>query len=186
MGATLCCGARALNVVLSLVVKLSCALEHLRFCSCGTWTQEHRPNSCGGNPWTENSMCRIPWTEEPGRLQAIGSQRVRQDWATFTFIYIYISSPSWASFPMPILPQSLKSESESRFVTPWLYGPWNSPGQNTGVRSHSLLQGIFPTQGSNPGLLHCRWILYCLSYQGSVFFFLIFYFIFHIAFYFIF
>ena len=33
--------------------------------------------------------------------------------------------------------------------------------------SHSLLQGIFPTQGSNPGLLHCRWILYQLSYQGS-------------------
>ena len=38
--------------------------------------------------------------------------------------------------------------------------PWNSPGQNTGVGSLSLLQGIFPTQGSNPGLLHCRWILY--------------------------
>ena len=34
--------------------------------------------------------------------------------------------------------------------------PWNSPGLNTGVGSHSLLQGIFPTQGSNPGLLHCR------------------------------
>ena len=37
--------------------------------------------------------------------------------------------------------------------------PWNSPGQNTGVGSLSLLQGIFPTQGSNPGLLHCRWFL---------------------------
>ena len=37
--------------------------------------------------------------------------------------------------------------------------PWNSPGQNTGVGSRSLLQGIFPTQGSNPGLPHCRWIL---------------------------
>ena len=48
-----------------------------------------------------------------------------------------------------------------------LYGPWNSPGQNTGVSSLSLLQGIFPTQESNRGLLHCRWILYQLSYQGS-------------------
>ena len=48
-----------------------------------------------------------------------------------------------------------------------LYSPWNSPGQNTGVGSHSLLQGIFPTQGSNPGLPHCRWILYQLSHQGS-------------------
>ena len=48
-----------------------------------------------------------------------------------------------------------------------LYSPWNSPGQNTGVHNHSFLQGIFPTQGSNPGLLHCKWILYQLSYQVS-------------------
>ena len=41
------------------------------------------------------------------------------------------------------------------------------PGKNTGVGSHALLQGIFPTQGSNPGLLHCRKILYCLSHQRS-------------------
>ena len=45
--------------------------------------------------------------------------------------------------------------------------PWNSSGKNTGVGCHSLLQGIFPTQGSNLGLLHCRQILYHLSYQGS-------------------
>ena len=45
--------------------------------------------------------------------------------------------------------------------------PWNSPGQNTGVGSLSLFQGIFPTQGSNPGLPHCRWILYQLSHKGS-------------------
>ena len=48
-----------------------------------------------------------------------------------------------------------------------LLHPWNRPGQNSGVGSHSLLQGIFPTQGLNPGLPHCRWILYCLSHQGS-------------------
>ena len=48
-----------------------------------------------------------------------------------------------------------------------LYNPWNSPGQNTGVGSLSLLQGIFPTQGLNPGLLHCRWILYQLTHEGS-------------------
>ena len=48
-----------------------------------------------------------------------------------------------------------------------LYSRWNSPGQNTGVGSLSLLQGIFPTQGLNPGLLHCRQILYQLSYHGS-------------------
>ena len=45
--------------------------------------------------------------------------------------------------------------------------PWGSLGQNTGVGSLSLLQGIFPTQGSNPSLLHCRQILYQLSHKGS-------------------
>ena len=52
----------------------------------------------------------------------------------------------------------------------WPHGlnsPWNSSGQNTGVGSLSLLQWIFPTQELNQGLLHCRQILYHLSYQGS-------------------
>ena len=48
-----------------------------------------------------------------------------------------------------------------------LYSTWNSPGQNTGVGSLSVLQGIFPTQGSNPGLPHFRQILYQLSDKGS-------------------
>ena len=53
---------------------------------------------------------------------------------------------------------TLERENESHsvmydFLRPHgLYSPWNSPGQNTGVGSHSFLQGIFPTQGSNPGL----------------------------------
>src|SRR5574337_625449 len=49
-----------------------------------------------------------------------------------------------------------------------LYSPWNSPDQNTGVGSLSLLQGIFPTQGLNPDLPHCRRILYQLSHKGSL------------------
>ena len=48
-----------------------------------------------------------------------------------------------------------------------LCSPWNSSGQDTGVGSLSLLQGIFPTQRSNRGLLHCRQILYQLSHKGS-------------------
>ena len=55
----------------------------------------------------------------------------------------------------------------AQLQTHGLYSPWNSPGQDTGVGSLSLLQGFFPTQGSNQGLLHFRWILYQLSYQGS-------------------
>ena len=68
---------------------------------------------------------------------------------------------------------SWKMESESHSVMSdslrpnGLYSPWNSPGQNTEVGSLSLLQGIFPPQGSNAGLTHCGWILYQLSHQGS-------------------
>ena len=63
--------------------------------------------------------------------------------------------------------------SESRSVVSgslWshgLYSPWNSPDQNTGVGSHSLLQQISPMQGSNLRLLHCRRILYQLSHKRS-------------------
>ena len=74
----------------------------------------------------------------------------------------------WVVFP------ALPSESESGWVVShslWphgLYSPWNSPGQNAGVGSLSLLQGTFSTQGLNPGLLHCRQNLYQLSQQGSL------------------
>ena len=69
----------------------------------------------------------------------------------------------------------VESESESRSVLSdsfqphglYIYSPWNSPGQNTGVGTLSLLHGIFPTQGSKPGLLHSGWILYQLSHKGS-------------------
>ena len=59
------------------------------------------------------------------------------------------------------------------FVTPWtvahqaLLCPRNFPGMKTGVGCHSLLQGIFLTQGLNPDLPHCRKMLYCLSHQGT-------------------
>ena len=63
---------------------------------------------------------------------------------------------------------------------PTLCGPTNcsppgcsvhglSPGRNTGVGCHVSLQGIIPNQGSNPGLPHCRWILYHLSHQEFIF-----------------
>ena len=65
----------------------------------------------------------------------------------------------------------MKSESHSvmsdSLQPPGLYSPWTSPGHSTGEGRLSFLQGIFPTQGLNPGLLHCRWILYQLSHQGS-------------------
>ena len=74
---------------------------------------------------------------------------------------------------MVVLICSYISERESHSVVSnslWphgLYNPWHSPGQNTGVGSLSILLGIFSTLGLNPGLPHCRWILYQLSHQGS-------------------
>ena len=68
-----------------------------------------------------------------------------------------------------VLSNSVMSNSatlqESSLSSPSVHG--DSPGKNTGVGCHFLLQGIFRTQGSNPGLLHCRWISHCLSHQGS-------------------
>ena len=75
------------------------------------------------------------------------------------------------SHPMNMLKISLSSESPSVISDSlWphgVYSPRNSPGQNTRVGRLFLLQGLFQTQGLNPGLLHCRQILYQLSYQGS-------------------
>ena len=76
-----------------------------------------------------------------------------------------------ASLMSPALASSHLKWNESCSVMSdslWPHGlrsPWNSLGQNTGVGSHFLLQGILPTQGSNPYLLHCRQILYQLSHQ---------------------
>ena len=91
-------------------------------------------------------------------------QRNRIKWANTR---VPVSLPGWRKVLKTL------SESESRSIAPdslWshgLYSPWNSPGQNTGVGSLSLLQGIFPTQGSNPGFPHCNLILYQLSHKGS-------------------
>ena len=75
---------------------------------------------------------------------------------------------------MWILKPGLSLRSKSRSVVSdslWphgLFSPWNSPGPNTGVGIPSLLQGIWPSQGLNPGLPHCRQILYQLSHKGSL------------------
>ena len=82
-------------------------------------------------------------------------------------------------FPKHCLLQCRKMKSASEvaqlYPTLWPHGlqptrllhPWDFPEKNTGVGCHFLLQGIFPTQGSNPGLLHCRQTLYHLSHQVS-------------------
>ena len=66
------------------------------------------------------------------------------------------------------IPQKWESLSRVWLLQPiGLHSPWNSPGQNTGVGRLSLLQGIFPNQGSNPGLPRCTRILYQLNHRAS-------------------
>ena len=85
----------------------------------------------------------------------------------------YLQKLSEKAAVINLMNMQRKSESGSHSVVSnslqphGLDSPWNSPGQNTGAGSHSLLQSIFPTQGLNPGLPHCRQILYQLSHKGS-------------------
>ena len=65
--------------------------------------------------------------------------------------------------------QGKKNEvTQSCLTVTRLLCPWDFPGKSTGVGCHFLLQSIFPTQGLNPGLPHCRQMLYCLSHQESL------------------
>ena len=137
---------------------------------------------------------RIPWMEEPGGLQSTGSQRVRHDWATSLSLYIHthhLFFTPWWNCNTPALPAHEPCCKQCRNNEGHVYTcvcvtsvvpdslrlrglqparllcPGNPPGQNTGVGCHALLQGIFPTQGLNPGLPHCRQILYFLSTQEA-------------------
>ena len=106
------------------------------------------------------TLCIMPQTLK-NRVLSYCSYRIFRVRFLSASVDHFFSSDSWKW-----------SESESCSVVSdslqphGLYSPWNSPGQNIGVGSLSLLQGIFPTQGSNPALLHCRQILYQLSYEG--------------------
>ena len=108
---------------------------------------------------------RIPWTEEPAGLQSMGSQRVRHNGVNNAATTAG-SRRVWAISPHVSLSVVSNSLRPHGLWSARLLCAWNSPGKNTGVGCHSLLQRIFPTQGLNLGLLHCRQILYHLSHQG--------------------
>ena len=82
-----------------------------------------------------------------------------------TFFFLVV----WSSNPNEVYKVKVKVKSLSPV---WLFGtrllhPWDFPGKSTAVGCHFLLQRIFPTQGSNLGLLHCKQMIYHLSPQGS-------------------
>ena len=93
-----------------------------------------------------NVMCRAPLS---------GTEETHRQWAN--------------NFVVPcgvlLVVQSSLTLCDPMDCSPPVLCPWDSPGKNTGVGCHFLLQGIFLTQGSNPYLLHCGQILYCLSHR---------------------
>ena len=114
------------------------------------------------------------WTGRPGVLQFMGSQRVGHDWATelnWTELRLFSvmkwsESHSVVSFPSSgdLLNQGIELRSPALQVDSLPAEPQEKP-KNTGVGSLSLLQRIFLTLKSNWAPLHCRWILYQLSYR---------------------
>ena len=126
--------------------------EQLPTTQVGTDTHTHihtiqhsHPHSW--NPNVTSSLVKCPWDRQGQIL-------------SYTLLYPYLSSKVKWSESCSVTSDSLWPHGS--------YNPWSSPGQNPGMGSFSLLQGIFPTQGSNPGLPHCRQILYRLSNKGSL------------------
>ena len=117
--------------------------------------------------------------------QSLGFSR-QEHWSGLPFHSPIHETEKW-KWSLSVVSDSLRPPGlqPTRFLHPWdfqgkstgmgchcllpheLYRPWNSPVQNTGVGSLCFLQGIFPTQGSNPGLPPCRQILYQLSHKNT-------------------
>ena len=137
---------------------------------------EHKPlMGCDSQQRKSKPQTSPLYWRASGEFKSVNSWRPRTpvNWITirgFTALY-YWSRERNEIVQLKGHVVNWKCESESHsvlfnsFQPHGLYSPWNSLGQNTGVGSLSLLQGIFPTQGSNPGLPHCRWILYQLSHR---------------------
>ena len=119
----------------------------------------------------QKEMLRV-WRVSHRRILAVKWQEeISEDSYSKPSIYRCESKAQW-DFPMTFQPMEgviCSSESESGSIVSNSLQPHRlySPGQNTGAGSLSLLQVIFPTQGSNPGLPQCRWILYQLSHKRS-------------------
>ena len=114
---------------------------------------------------------RTPGTGESGGLPSLGLHRVGHDWSNLAAAAaVHDRHQSIISFP--IMSCESHSVASDSLRPHGLRSPCNSPGQDTRVGGLSLLQGIFPTQGSNPSLPHCRQVLYQLSHKGSPIFFL--------------
>ena len=130
------------------------------------WKTDPRTQGSGRTPRIREVIC-LALDHMAGEWQSIGTITMTSPWWTKLNT---LKKRKWPNCSF-LYSTHFKNENRSGMSDSlWpheLCSPWNSPGQNTGVGSLSLLQGIFPTQGSNPGLLHCRQIFYQLNHKGS-------------------
>ena len=139
-----------------------------------TWGQEKVASESQEERYCQEMNELTPWSWT-SRLQNHEKQTCAVSATQPMVICSINSTPGWLmceqkkkSYTHYLFPESKSHSVVSDSLWPHgLYSPWNSPSQNTGVGSLSLLQGIFATQGWNPGLLCCGWILYQLSHKGS-------------------
>ena len=110
----------------------------------------------------------------------VGSCYYYFTWKNFKFLFVtmsfFFNCKITPNLPIPVNKWSCSVVSDSLWSNGLyptrLLHPWNFPGKSTGVDCHFLLQEIFPTQGSNPGLPHCRQLLYHLNHQGGPYIYL--------------
>ena len=155
----------------------------------GLWEKPCGPGGCWGRPDLGSHSSEMPVAQDFLLLKLLGHARAKGSMAAQLCVVVWgvlpRAYPGVCFFIPPVILWSVFAAlflicccccavlSHVRlFVTPWTVHakficPWDFPGKNTGVGCHSLLQGIFSTQGSSPGLLHCRQMLYHLSYWGS-------------------
>ena len=123
-------------------------------------------------PWTAALQAPLSFTISQSLLKFVSIESVMLSNHLILYCPLLLLPsifPSIVSVLWLIVSHSDKSNSLSshRLYPTRLLCPWNYPDKKTGVGCHPLLQGNFPTQGSNPGLLHCRQILYHMSHQES-------------------
>ena len=123
------------------------------------------PQSCGlfATPWIAARQASLSITNSQSSLRLMSIESVMPSSHLILSVLSILLAKVLVTWSHPILcdPTDYSLPGSS------VHGIKNSPAKNTGVDCHSLLQGIFLTQGENPGLLHCRQILYHLNHQGS-------------------
>ena len=143
-----------------IILRTSLAVQWLRLCTSNAGDASSIPSK-------ETKISQAVWCSQKIKIKLTSLFSV---WVDYSLDFIFLAFPRNTFYFFHVSSWSHSVVSDSL----WPHGlqptrllhPWNFLGENTGVGCHFLLQGIFPIQGSNPDLPHCRQTLYCLNHQG--------------------